>query len=194
MTGVISRILAAWEVLISIRMRQGTRYTYLNTWGSGVPTSSVALNSQLNVGNWFTISEAGYIVGMRYFRDLSDNGEHYGQIRLEADNSPKGICTFHPKAAAGSGADSWQHAYFRPRIQITIGTRYYACVLFGRRKYYFTPTVLTTGAITVGPITVGQDTSAHWNGAFGNGIAVFNTHDAGTRYGVDILFLPASLL
>ena len=170
---------------------RGTRYAYKNTWGTSIPTTLNGFGSQLNIANWFTVSEAGFIVGMRYYRQKDDGREHYGQIRLEEDNAMLGVCTFKVKPAAGTGNDGWQHAYFRPRIRIETVIRYYACVLFGERRFRLTGGVLGS-AITVGPITLGADTSTHWNGAFGGGIALLNTHDAQTRYGIDILFLPDS--
>jgi len=172
---------------------RGTRFAYESSWGTGVPTTLNGFGSQLNVANWFTVSEAGFIVGMRYYRQTDDDGEHYGQIRLESDNSPLGVCTFKKKPAVGSSADGWQHAYFRPRIRISSGTMYYACVFFSRRRFRLTPSVLGS-PITTGRITVGADTSAHWNGAFGGGISLLNTHDAQTRYGVDILYLSDTAL
>lgn len=173
---------------------RGTRYVYQTTWGSAVPTTRNGFGSQQNVANWMEVTEPGFCVGLRYHRFSDDDGEHIGQLRIEANNNPLGVCTFPKKSAAGVVDDGWQHAYFKPRIPLSVGTKYYVSVFFSRRRYALTGGALSAGSITVGSIIVGVDSTAHWNGAFSGSVATLDTHAAGTRYGVDMLFLPSSVL
>lgn len=173
---------------------RGTRYTYFNTWGSAQPPTLIALGLQRNVANIFIVDEPGYIVGCRYYRHSDDDGEHYGAVRTEPDNQPLGVCSFKKLAAVGSTPFGWQHAYFRPRVPVDAGTMYNICVFFSKRRYRQTTGALTSTNIVVGHIELPGDTATHWNGNQGAGISILDTHAAGVRFGIDVLYLPESAL
>lgn len=171
----------------------GPRFVYQNSWGTAVPATGIGGGSAFVIANIFSFAVDGYIVGARYYRQTTDDDEHVGAVFTESDNELLGVTKFHFNAAGGTAG--WQHAYFRPRIAVFAGVLYYVGVSFGRRFWRYTASALSSGPIVVGDVTVPQDSSPHWNGIFGpNFTRTAWTHDAGTRYGVDCLFLRGDLV
>lgn len=170
----------------------GARFVYQSSWGTNLPASTTAQNSTLIVGNIFSFAVDGYIVGMRYCRAANDDEEHVGAVLLEADNTHLGVTRF--KFNSGATPTGWQHAYLRPRVAVTAGVLYFVAVSFGERQWRYTNGALTSTGITTGDVVVPQDSSPHWNGAFSSSFQRSSwTHAAGTRYGVDVLFLRGDL-
>lgn len=170
----------------------GPQFVYQSAWGASAPANSVGGGSPFVVANIFEFAVDGFIVGVRYYRNASDDDEHVGAVFAEADNELLGVTKFkYNSTGANTG---WQHAYLRPRVPVSTGVLYYVGVSFGRQFIGYTASVFNSGPIVSGDITCPQDSPTHWNGIFGpNFTRTAWSHDPGTRYGIDCLFLRGDL-
>lgn len=179
------------QIVITI-CSMGPRFVYQSSWGSGLPASTQGSGSTLIVANLFSFAVDGYIVGLRFARAANDDEEHIGCVFRESDNGLLGVTRFRQNA--GASPTGWQHAYLRPRVPVSAGTKYYVGVSFGSQEFRYTNGALSSVDIVTGDVTAIHNTSTFWNGIFGNG---FNrtgwTQAAGRRYGVDMLFLRGDL-
>jgi hypothetical protein len=168
--------------------------TYQNSWGTGTPVSRTSTPSGgLIYCNYFEFLHAGWIIGARYFRAKEDGSEHQAHIRLEATNELLAIAKFPIVAASGTGAGTWQSTYFRKRVQITAGVKYYVCVSWGSNLEWHTNSALTGVDITTGDVFERRDSSTHWQGQWSSqyDFAGTVTHAAGRRYALDPIFQRA---
>jgi len=171
----------------------GHRFEYQTSWASDEPAEAWGGNFPLVVVNIFEFAVDGYIVGARYFRVADDLDSHVAGVFLELDNTLLGVSKF-PTILEASPV-GWQHCYFRPRVPVLAGVLYAVGASFGGGYYGYTEDALTAGPIVTEDVTQIQDSGAHWNGAYGDGFALGGgwTHAAGTRFGVDCLFLRGDL-
>lgn len=164
-------------------------WIYQSSWGSGSPTTTEGAGAHVVVGNMVTFDKDGAIVGARFFRSGADDGEHIAAILNAADNALLGVQRFH---YLDSGADgTWQHCYFTPQVKVTTGQSYYVLVDFEAYRISYTLDALTGTSIVNGRVTAVQDSESNWNGIFGYGFGRDGwDHSPGTRWGVDVLYLP----
>jgi hypothetical protein len=140
-------------------------------------------------GQKFRFTRSGFIVGARYFRDLSDSDSHFAFIHTVADPAWLSVTRFRKRVAGVAGPGSWEHAYFRPRIAIVIGTVYELDVFFPGAPNYQDNGALAAADLTVGNIVVPRDSAPSPNGLFSvGGNLTPASADGGNRYGIDVLF------
>lgn len=154
-----------------------------------MPAIDVGPSAHVIVGNLFTFSKAGRIVGARFYRAANDDNEHYASVMDEADNALLGVARFHYNA--GLTPVGWQHAYFHGEVKVEVGKYYYLCVAFTGGHFTYTDGALSAGGITSGYVTCTQDDAPDWNGIYGLNLGRDGwNHSPGSRFGVDVLFLP----
>ncbi len=131
----------------------------------------------VNLGMRFTSSQAGTIVGMKYYKGIGDGGEHVGSLWT-------GTGTLLAQATfTGETASGWQTVTFSNPVQITANTTY-AVSYFSHGHYASTANYFTA------PRTVGSLTAPATNGFFDYaGHTAFPTSGSGgTNYWVDVIF------
>lgn len=167
----------------------GAPWVYQSSWGSGVPAVTEGAGAHVVLGQLLSFDKDGAIVGARFFRIGADDGEHTASILDASDNSLLAIQKFK---YVPSGADGvWQHCYFTPQVKVTAGALYYVLVDFCNYFISYTLGALTGSDIVTGRVTAVADGDTTWNGIFGPDIGRNAwDHSPGTRWGIDVLYLP----
>lgn len=166
----------------------GISQDYHNAW-SGAPSSDSAGDLlAVTLALRMQTSVAGKVVGVRFFRDLSDGGEHVGLLYAATDLSIQDVCLFHKNTAAAAGPGSWQSAYFRKTHHYAAGDRFVVGVHFSAGNYWLTPAGLATAVVNAN-LTITAQGDGGDNGLFGYStlqpVSTFNS----SQYGVDVIFL-----
>ncbi len=99
-----------------------------------------------NIGVKFTVSQNGYITGIRFYKGTSNTGTHVGTL-WNASGTSLGQVTFTNETASG-----WQQANFSTPIAVTTGTTYTASYSDPNGNYPYTTGGLSS-AVTNGPVT-----------------------------------------
>ncbi|WP_234831013.1 DUF4082 domain-containing protein [Rhodopseudomonas palustris] len=135
----------------------------------------------VNLGVRFTSSQAGTIVGMKYYKGLGDGGTHTGSL-WSSTGTLLATATFTQETASG-----WQTVTFANPISIAAGTTYVAS--YHSNGHYADTLDYFTAAHTNGPLTA----------AAGNGYYTYSadtafptTPSGGANYWVDVIFSPTN--
>jgi hypothetical protein len=167
------------------------RHTYVNAW-SGSPTNdsggdgnavALALRMQTVV--------SGRVMGVRFFRDLSDGAEHIGMLYHASDMQLERATLFHRNAASGSGAGGWESAYFGKPRPYAAGDRFVVGVFFASGNYWLTPGGVLAPVVN-GNLTITADGDGGDNGLYGYGAVTPVSTFGHAQYGVDVIFLEDS--
>jgi Domain of unknown function (DUF4082) len=75
-------------------------------------------DSAVELGLKFSCSEAGVVVGVRFYKGVGNTGTHTGHLWSSSGTSLASV-TFTGETASG-----WQQAYFATPVAITAGTTY----------------------------------------------------------------------
>jgi hypothetical protein len=138
----------------------------------------------VNLGVKFVASQTGTIVGIKYFKGLSDTGTHSGSL-WTSSGTLLATATFTNETLSG-----WQTVTFSSPVTISAGTSYVAS--YHSNGHYASTTGFFNNAYSNGPLSVAG------NGGVGNSFylygdqAAFPTNSAtGANYWVDVLFVPS---
>jgi hypothetical protein len=169
--------------------RRDPNFVYQTSWGSAQPATSFVSTGSVTLGQTFRFAVPGWIVGARYFRDVSDPGQHFAFVRTGPGSRWLSTARFYPRVAGVAGPGTWEHGYFRPRVPIVVGTTYELVMWFGAGIYWQTAGALATVPVVTGDITAPADTPALFNGEWTLSATLNpDTRDGGARYGIDVLF------
>ncbi|PWK76985.1 uncharacterized protein DUF4082 [Aminobacter sp. AP02] len=162
--------------------------TTVSLFASSSTPSQPSVNdpSSVELGVRFTVSAAGTITGMRYYKSAQDTGTHVGSLWTSSGTLITSA-TFTAESASG-----WQTVTFAQPITVAAGTSYVASY-HSNGFYAASPNYFTT-AHSSGPLTAPASASGSGNGlyAYGSGsIFPTSTYNA-TNYWVDVLFNPAT--
>jgi Domain of unknown function (DUF4082)/Cadherin-like domain len=140
-----------------------------------VPATPTGADRQfVNLGMQFTSSQAGSIVGIRYYKSAADGGAHIGAL-WSSTGTLLASATFTQETASG-----WQTVTFDHPITIAAGTTYVAS--YHSNGFYANTDAFFTGPVTSGPLTAGNDVFA-----YGNDLA-FPTTASTANYWVDVIY------
>nr|WP_051048779.1 N,N-dimethylformamidase beta subunit family domain-containing protein [Rhodopseudomonas sp. B29] len=135
----------------------------------------------VNLGVRFTSSQAGTIVGMRYYKGLGDGGTHTGSL-WSISGTLLATATFTQESASG-----WQTVTFDNPVSIAAGTTYVAS--YHSNGHYADTLDYFTTAHANGPLTAPA----------GNGYYTYSTDNAfpttasgEANYWVDVIFSPVT--
>lgn len=149
---------------------------------SDVPTIPIDSDVGLvTLGMKFTSTQAGTIVGVRYYKSAGDGGTHVGSL-WSSTGQLLATATFTQESASG-----WQTVTFDNPVSIAAGTTY--IVSYHSNAHYADTPDYFTSAHTNGPLTAQA----------GNGYYVYGTDNAfptnqsgnNTNYWVDPIFSSA---
>lgn len=167
---------------------QASSASTLSIWpNTVVPDQSFNFHIPVEVGEKFQVSEGGQIVGVRFYKDVSNTGTHVGHL-WNASGELLASITFTNESASG-----WQSARFANPVTIQANTTYVVS--------YYSPTGEFSDAINYlnnpyrsGPITLLSSSQAGGNGVFtANSLGSFPEESIeATNFWADILFVASS--
>ncbi|MFJ6653867.1 DUF4082 domain-containing protein [Microbacterium sp. NPDC091313] len=146
-------------------------YTPLQT----PPISSDADSASVTVGTRFTVSQAGVITGIRFYKGRTNTGTHVGTV-WDASGTALGSATFTDETASG-----WQTATLAQPISVQPGQTYTVSYVAPAGNYAVGPSEYAS-SFTRGPLTVpAQGGAFTYNGGF-------PSNSSATSYYVDVVF------
>jgi len=173
-------------------MGGGIAPVYQTLFGASAPTTYPADLQEIVLGVQVQLAVKGLIVGVRYYRDAGDDGEHWAHIVDPTTNKVQRISVAKLAPPGGSGVASWQHVYLHPYYPVVAGQSVIVDCYFEKGRWWYTPGMYAGADFVSGDITAPQ----HVAGVFFNGVFAYfkqikTTGDGGGNgYGVDLLFLP----
>jgi hypothetical protein len=165
--------------------------TYLTGWRGIDPTTASTDPNPTMVNMTFKFHDVGFIVGLRYFRDNADAGNHFGLVTKVGASGLQGSCVFPVVAAGASPVGPWQSAYISPRIPVAVNDIFVAKVWFRNGLYWLSPNALSVGTIwpTDHVEQLNDAPAGIRNGTINQAVTLLPPGSGGgNRYGVDVLF------
>ena len=156
--------------------------------GTDIPTVPMDVDTQnVNLGVKFVATQAGTIVGMKYYKgalDVSDGG-HVGSLWSSTGTLLASV-TFSNELVSG-----WQTAIFSNPVTVTANTPY--VVSYHSDGHYADTTGFFADTYGNGPLSVAGNASGTGNSYFAYGDATAFPSDSagGTNFWVDVLYMPA---
>jgi hypothetical protein len=141
-----------------------------------VPSSTDT--SSTNLGVKFTVSENGFIKGIRFYKGAANTGTHVASL-WSASGSLLGQATFTAESTAG-----WQQVNFSSPIAVTAGTTYVASYLAPKGGYALDSGGLNS-AVTNGPLTALASGGVY---AYSSSSTFPTNTYNGSNYWVDVVF------
>ncbi|GLS34283.1 protein of unknown function [Mesorhizobium albiziae] len=162
--------------------------TTVSLFSTSNTPSQLSVNDpgSVELGVRFTVSAAGMITGMRYYKSAQDTGTHVGSL-WTTSGTLLTSATF--TAETGSG---WQTVTFAQPIAVSAGTSYVAS--YHSNGFYAASPNYFTSSHTNGPLTAPASVSGAGNGLYRYGTGSLfptSTYNA-TNYWVDVIFDPAT--
>jgi hypothetical protein len=149
------------------------------------PAETVEDLNPVNLGLKFIPQASGSVVGLRFFKNVSNTGTHHGYLWTAGGTLLTSV-TFTGETNYG-----WQQMLFSSPVTVTAGTTYIVSYHspngpFPRTENYF------GSALTVGSLLAPSSASSGGNGIFAYGVAGLlpNNTFNDTNYWVEPLFQP----
>jgi len=153
------------------------------------PTATPAVSadpdtSANELGVKFSSSQAGYVTGVRFYKDASNTGTHTGTL-WSATGTRLASATFTESARG------WQQVSFASPVAIKAQTTYVASY-FAPAGHYSTTDGYFTTPTGAAPLSAPSETSASPNGVYKPGSTGFPTQGySASNYWVDVVFTPS---
>ncbi|KQZ93242.1 hypothetical protein ASD64_19115, partial [Mesorhizobium sp. Root157] len=135
----------------------------------------------VNVGMRFSSSQAGTIIGMKFYKGLGDGGTHVGTL-WSSTGTKLASATFTNETVSG-----WQTVTFSNPVQISAGTTY--MVSYHSSGHYADTENYFTTAKTNGPLTAPAGNGYY---TYADGTAFPTSASNGVNYFVDVIFSPTN--
>lgn len=161
--------------------------TIFTTQAPTYGTQNGNVHTALTVGVKFRSTSAGYITGIRYYREVGNNAGVTGLLYSSAGTLL--ASAVFDIAISNGGGYGWRTVQFQTPIAITANTTYVAAV-FNSNEFYSATRSQLNNAIVNGPLTALANGFDGANGVYiYNSVATFPTNSgAGTNYWVDAVF------
>ncbi|WP_406280250.1 N,N-dimethylformamidase beta subunit family domain-containing protein [Embleya sp. NBC_00896] len=134
------------------------------------------------LGVKFQPDRAGFVTGIRFWKDASNTGTHTGTLWNAATQQPLATATFTGETASG-----WQQVTFNQPVPVTAGTTYVASYQAPNGRYTADQGGLTTAHIR-GPLTALASGPAGGNGVYRYGTGFPNSSWNDSNFWVDAVF------
>lgn len=150
------------------------------------PTATPAVtadpdSSANELGVKFSSSQAGYVTGIRFYKDATNTGTHVGTL-WSSTGTKLASATFTESASG------WQQVSFASPVAVAAGTTYVASYLAPNGHYSVTDGYFSS-PLANAPLTAPADTGTAPNGLYKAGSAGFPTQGyAASNYWVDVVF------
>jgi hypothetical protein len=130
-------------------------------------------------------------MGLKYFRDLADDLRHVGYVTDPTSGELLGAVNFKQHVASGSGPGGWETAYLHPRIPVSQFDHRAVGIFFEGSLFYYDAGALASNGFVCGDVLTDQDGVPYDNMQFTySGFVTGFTDSGGSRYGIDLVFLP----
>jgi len=170
----------------------GTRYQYQTLFGAAEPGANPNDHAQIVAGTRFRFNANGRILGIRYFRDWHDGGDHWGVLMPTPYSAIITRSVLFPihEAETGEEPGNWESAYFSKMVPVENGAEYTVAVYWSAGNYWRVSAGLSGAPVISGDIEAIEDGDGGDNGVYqyGSDIYLGNTY-ASTLVGVDPIFL-----
>lgn len=168
----------------------GAPQPYQTSWCGTDPTTAGGSGPPVSLLSVFSFQSDGWIMGVKYFRDLADDFNHLGFITDPTNGDLLRAVRFHRHAASGSGPAGWESAYFHPRLPVAQFDQFAVGVFFGGSLFYYDAGALASNGFTCGDVNTLQDGMPYPNMQFSytDWQSGFQP-SSGSRYGIDLIFL-----
>jgi Ca2+-binding RTX toxin-like protein len=153
--------------------------------GNDIPAVQTDVDPNgVNLGVKFIPTQAGSIVGMKFYKGLLDTGDHTGSL-WSSTGTLLASATFTTESVGG-----WQTVIFSNPVTVTGGTPY--VVSYHSNGHYANTAGFFADDYGNGPLSVAGNSSSTGNSYFAYGTAnAFPSNSAGgTNYWVDVLYVP----
>lgn len=169
----------------------GAPQPYETSWCGVDPSTPGGAGAPVTLLGVFSFQTDGWIMGVKYFRDLADDFNHIGFVTDPANGDLLGCAKFRRHAASGSGPDRWETAYLHPRLSVSTGEQRAVGCYFGGSFFYYDAGALTSNGFVCANVNTLQDAMPYPNMQFSySDILSGFTSSSGSRYGIDLVFLP----
>ena len=161
-------------------------------WGLATPGTQSGDTNPTVIRTVLHATVPGRVSGIRYFRDLSDGGNHIGVVRFPVSVIAT-ASVFQHIPASGSGPDRWYGQFLKKWVHVNAGDIFQIVVYYSAGLYYGQRGALLAGPYTSGNLVAHQDNAGGtgFNGAFGYNLTFNPTASAGgSLWGNDIFFVP----
>lgn len=157
---------ATSQETLTVQNTTPTTYTIWQPTDAPVNSDTSSDPSAINIGTKFQSDEAGYIVGVRFYKGVDNTGTHIGTLWTSGGTALDSV-TFSNETASG-----WQQAYFSTPVAISANTTYVISYLAPNGNYaadhnYF------NSSLSNGPLTALQNDDVAGDG--GNGAYDYNS-------------------
>ncbi len=155
---------------------------------STVPTVIAAADIPVELGVKFTSDVAGYITGIRFYKDPRNTGTHVGNL-WSSTGTKLATATFSNETASG-----WQQVSLSPPVAIAANTTYIASYFSPIGYYAISLNYFTSAGFDRAPLHALRSGVQGPNGVFiYNATSAFpNTSYADSNYWVDVAFSSAA--
>lgn len=169
----------------------GARQPYQTAWCGVDPATAGGAGAPVVLLGVFSFGVDGWIMGLKYFRDLADGFRHVGYVTDPTNGTILGAVNFKQHVASGSGPAGWETAYLHPRIHVSALDHRAVAVFFEGSYFYYDAGTLASGGFVCGDVLTDQDGWPYPNMQFTySGFVTGFTATGGARYGIDLVFLP----
>jgi hypothetical protein len=169
----------------------GAPQPYQTAWCGSDPSTAGGSGAPVTLLGVFSFATDGWIVGVKYFRDLADDFNHIGYVADPSTGLLLGVTKFKPHVAESSGPGGWETAYLHPRIPVEQFDLRSIGVYFGGSLFYYDAGALTGSGFICADVLTREDGDPYANMQFSyTGIDGGFSGSSGSRYGIDLLFLP----
>lgn len=143
-------------------------------------------NGAVNLGVRFSSTRAGYITGIRFYKDATNTGRHLANL-WSASGQKLAEAAFTNETASG-----WQQVNFATPVKIAAGATYIASYLAPYGRYSATRDFFAATGVTSGPLRAPASTSRALNGVYAyRAVPQFPTKSSrASNYWVDVVFKP----
>lgn len=169
----------------------GAPQPYETSWCGGAPSTAGGSGAPVTLLGVFSFQSDGWIMGLKYYRDLADNFNHIGFVTDPANGDVLGALRFPRRAATGSGPAGWESAYLHPRIPVAQYDQRTVGIFFDGSYFYYDAGALTSNGFVCANVNTLQDGMPYPNMQFSyTSLLTGFTPSSGSRYGIDLIFLP----
>jgi hypothetical protein len=162
-----------------------TSYSF---WSSStIPATASAADTQaVELGLNFSVSQAGQIRGVKFYKGSTNTGTHTGTL-WDSSGRQLAHVTFANETSTG-----WQTAYFATPVNVSTGHRYTISYYAPRGHYAYNSSYFAS-ARSSGPLSANSDGQTVHNGVYHySGTAYPTDTFHSTNYWVDVIFSPAA--
>ena len=134
----------------------------------------------------FTASVAGYVTGVRFYKESGMSGQNVGHL-WSSTGTLLATATFTNESSSG-----WQQVNFSSPVAITANTVYIASFSTSGGYFGITTGYFTSGGVTNGPLYAEPNSVVGGDGVYNRPGYFPNVNGNGMNFWADVAFTPSS--